>query len=182
MLVSNEPRIKYSSSGELGDLLSVYWSKWKDKLCSRFCTILGAVLFLKTHNWEVFWEAIRKANILLMENLKNIYDSWQINRYDRKFSRNTFSTQSKWSNLGEDVLHFNAPWEDLVPAMTANLSSTLTVKPLFTAIIKISLELLSLLEDLRTGEITLSFNLWSDLTEMFKQGISLPQKTRPFLL
>lgn len=76
------------------------------------------------------------------------------------------------------MLHFYAPWEDLDPAMTANLSSTLTVKPLFTAIIKISLELLSLLEDLRNGAITLSFNLWSDHTEMFKQGISSPQKTR----
>lgn len=84
--------------------------------------------------------------------------------------------------FGGDILCFYAPREDLVPAMTANLSSTLTVKPLFTAIIKNSLELLSLLEDLRVGAITLSFNLWSDHTEMFKQRVSLPKKTRPFLL
>lgn len=57
------------------------------------------------------------------------------------------------------MLHFYAPWEDLVPAMTGNLSSTLTVKSLFTAIIKINLELLSVLEDLRIGAVTLCFNL-----------------------
>lgn len=57
------------------------------------------------------------------------------------------------------MLHFHAPWEDLVPAMTGNLSSTLTVKSLFTAIIKINLELLSVLEDLRIGAVTLCFNL-----------------------
>lgn len=28
----------------------VYLSKWKDKLCSGFCSSLGAVLFLKIHN------------------------------------------------------------------------------------------------------------------------------------
>lgn len=66
--------------------------------------------------------------------------------------------------------------------MTANFSSALTVRPLFTAIVKTSLELLSFLEDLRTGAITLSFNLWSDHAEMFKQEISLPQQTGPFLL
>lgn len=57
------------------------------------------------------------------------------------------------------MLHFYAPWEDVVPAMTGNLSSTLTVKSLFTAIIKINLELLSVLEDLRIGAVTLCFNL-----------------------
>lgn len=66
--------------------------------------------------------------------------------------------------------------------MTAKLSSTLTVKPLFTTTIKMSLEQLLLLEDLRIGAITWSFNLRSDHTEMFKQRISLPQETRPFLL
>lgn len=181
MLVSNEPRIK-SNSRELGDLLSIYWSKWKDKLCSRFCTILGAVWFLKIHNWKVYREAVRRANILLLENLKNFYNVWQINRYDRKFSGNTFSIRSKWHNFRGDMLYFYGPGEDLVPAMTANLSSTLTVKPLFTAIKRISLEQLSLLEDLRIGAITLPFNLWSGHTVMFKQGISLPQKTILFLL
>lgn len=57
--------------------------------------------------------------------------------------------------------------------MTTNLSSALTVKPHFTAIMKISLELLLLHEDMRTGVITLSSNLWSDHNEMFKQIISL---------
>lgn len=43
--------------------------------------------------------------------------------------------------------------------MAENLSSTLTVKSLFTAIIKINLELLLVLEDLKIGAVTLSFNL-----------------------
>lgn len=100
MMVSNEPRLTFLMENLEINVLD-YWSKWKDNLCSRFCSILGIVTFLKIYDrGGFFWEVIRKANIIFMENLNNIYNSWWKSRYARKFSENTFITQSKSCNFG----------------------------------------------------------------------------------
>lgn len=81
-----------------------------------------------------------------------------------------YSEQScNLAGVGEEkYCTFFCPWEDLVFAMTTNLHSTWSVRPLFIDILKISLELLLFLEELRIETMTLSFDLWSNHSEMFK--------------